>query len=179
MRIRQFYVKFWFYCWKVIQIDEQPGVDKCEEVRSKKSEVRIIAYYFKFLTSSYGFVFLTSHFWLLTSFRNATIVETCLPRAFRRVAQPGSAPLWGSGGRGFKSRHADTSFQILPPSCYYAQHHPAFTASKVISTSTLHALSPGRWSPMRIQIMPVPGWKHISLRKPVSHWYGQGSVSVR
>ena len=26
---------------------------------------------------------------------------------FRRVAQPGSAPLWGSGGRGFKSRHAD------------------------------------------------------------------------
>ena len=27
--------------------------------------------------------------------------------AFRRVAQPGSALLWGSRGRGFKSRHAD------------------------------------------------------------------------
>lgn len=28
-------------------------------------------------------------------------------QALRRVAQPGSALLWGSRGRGFKSRHAD------------------------------------------------------------------------
>ncbi len=32
---------------------------------------------------------------------------TCVSLSLRGVAQLGSAPLWGSGGRGFKSRRSD------------------------------------------------------------------------
>ncbi len=35
-------------------------------------------------------------------------------RSFRGVAQLGSAPLWGSGGRGFESRRSDSLGNLLP-----------------------------------------------------------------
>ena len=39
----------------------------------------------------------------------------CL-KASRGVAQPGSAPEWGSGGRRFKSVHPEANFGYLPAS---------------------------------------------------------------
>lgn len=36
--------------------------------------------------------------------------EPRAPQGHRSVAQPGSAPVWGTGGRRFKSGHSDHSF---------------------------------------------------------------------
>lgn len=49
----------------------------------------------------------------------------------RRVAQPGSALLWGSRGRGFKSRHADEKRRV---SRYY------LVVGQTLSPPELHFL---------------------------------------
>ncbi len=39
----------------------------------------------------------------------------CGSLILRGVAQLGSAPLWGSGGRGFKSRRSDLKLKFMFP----------------------------------------------------------------
>ena len=49
----------------------------------------------------------------------------------RGVAQFGSAPLWGSGGRGFKSRRSDYLFSSEPIKDLYSLKELIPTARKV------------------------------------------------
>ena len=49
----------------------------------------------------------------------------------RGVAQFGSAPLWGSGGRGFKSRRSDYLFSSEPIKDLYSLRELIPTARKV------------------------------------------------
>ena len=49
----------------------------------------------------------------------------------RGVAQFGSAPLWGSGGRGFKSRRSDYLFSSEPINDLYSLNELIPTARKV------------------------------------------------
>ena len=49
----------------------------------------------------------------------------------RGVAQFGSAPLWGSGGRGFKSRRSDYLFSSAPIKDLYSLKELMPTAKKV------------------------------------------------
>ena len=49
----------------------------------------------------------------------------------RGVAQLGSAPLWGSGGRGFKSRRSDYYFSSEPIKDLYSLKELIPTARKV------------------------------------------------
>ena len=49
----------------------------------------------------------------------------------RGVAQFGSAPLWGSGGRGFKSRRSDYLFSSEPIKDLYSLKELIPTAKKV------------------------------------------------
>ena len=49
----------------------------------------------------------------------------------RGVAQFGSAPLWGSGGRGFKSRRSDYLFPSEPIKDLYSLKELMPTAMKV------------------------------------------------
>ena len=52
-------------------------------------------------------------------------------RRIRGVAQFGSAPLWGSGGRGFKSRRSDYLFSSVPIKDLYSLKELIPTARKV------------------------------------------------
>ena len=50
------------------------------------------------------------------------MLENSLQGLIRSVAQPGSAPVWGTGGRGFKSRRSDQflfNYQIDKLSPFY------------------------------------------------------------
>ena len=52
-------------------------------------------------------------------------------KRLRGVAQFGSAPLWGSGGRGFKSRRSDYLFSSEPIKDLYSLKELIPTARKV------------------------------------------------
>ena len=52
-------------------------------------------------------------------------------KRLRGVAQFGSAPLWGSGGRGFKSRRSDYLFSSEPIKDLYSLKELIPTAKKV------------------------------------------------
>ena len=52
-------------------------------------------------------------------------------KRMRGVAQFGSAPLWGSGGRGFKSRRSDYLFSSEPIKDLYSLKELIPTAMKV------------------------------------------------
>ena len=52
-------------------------------------------------------------------------------KRIRGVAQFGSAPLWGSGGRGFKSRRSDYLFSSEPIKDLYSLKELIPTAKKV------------------------------------------------
>ena len=52
-------------------------------------------------------------------------------KRMRGVAQFGSAPLWGSGGRGFKSRRSDYLFSSEPIKDLYSLKELIPTARKV------------------------------------------------
>ena len=52
-------------------------------------------------------------------------------KRLRGVAQLGSAPLWGSGGRGFKSRRSDYLFSSEPIKDLYSLKELIPTARKV------------------------------------------------
>jgi hypothetical protein len=63
----------------------------------------------------------------------ATIIRSLLPSEAgvrRDVAQPGSAPEWGSGGRGFKSRRPDLVSDGTAVSCWEAR--PAMSRPLVV-----------------------------------------------
>ena len=69
-------------------------------------------------------------------------------KRMRGVAQFGSAPLWGSGGRGFKSRRSDYLFsselikdlyslkELIPTAKKVNEEKNIITASVVLGTST-------------------------------------------
>ena len=69
-------------------------------------------------------------------------------KRIRGVAQFGSAPLWGSGGRGFKSRRSDYLFsselikdlyslkELIPTAKKVNEEKNIITASVVLGTST-------------------------------------------
>ena len=58
-------------------------------------------------------------------------------KARRGVAQPGSAPEWGSGGRRFESGRPETNFGYLPASLgVFADILPTFSIRLATSKSS-------------------------------------------
>ena len=74
----------------------------------------------------------------------------------RGVAQFGSAPLWGSGGRGFKSRRSDhLSSSVI--SDLYNLYELIPTAMKVIDEKNT------KTNIVRLETSTSPSWKDIKI----------------
>ena len=74
----------------------------------------------------------------------------------RGVAQFGSAPLWGSGGRGFKSRRSDYLSSSLI-SDLYSLYELIPTAMNVKEEKNANAIK------VRFETSTSPSWKDIKI----------------
>ena len=74
----------------------------------------------------------------------------------RGVAQFGSAPLWGSGGRGFKSRRSDQFFSSLTRDLYNL-YELMPTAAKVKEENK------AKTNMVRFETSTSPSWKDIKI----------------
>ena len=81
------------------------------------------------------------------------------------MAQPGSAPEWGSGGRGFKSRRPDSEVEVISgfahTGCRSSTARFAFlyvpcTLALIIDAKTAHAVVHGG------KPQPDPGWNELA-----------------
>ena len=73
----------------------------------------------------------------------------------RGVAQFGSAPLWGSGGRGFKSRRSDYLSSFIRD--LYSLYELMPTAIKVKDEKNIKTII------VRFEISTSPSWKEIKI----------------